>query len=243
MVRLGVNIDHVATLRQARKTNYPDPAEAALVAVKSGADTITLHLREDRRHIQDNDVCNLKQKLDAMMIPLNLEMAVNQSIVQFAKKIKPRYCCLVPEQREELTTEGGLDVVSQKKRIKAICSHFADIGITMSLFIDAVVEQIDAAKDCGVTTIEIHTGHYADAKNDYTRKKELKRITFMANYAYNLGLSVNAGHGLTIHNIQPIAAIPIINELNIGHSIISRAIFVGLSLAVKEIKMLILKAR
>lgn len=240
MIRLGVNIDHVATLRQVRKTLYPNPVEAALIAVEAGADTITLHLREDRRHIQDDDVRNLKQKLTVV---LNLEMAAAKDIMQFAEEVRPEHCCLVPEKREELTTEGGLDVVNQKKNIKEACSRLTDAGIKVSLFIDPDKKQIDAAKACGATIIEIHTGHYADAKTDYDQKRELERIISAAHYAYGLGLVINAGHGLTVHNTQPIAAIPIVNELNIGHSIISRAILIGLAKAVKEIKALIISAK
>lgn len=240
MVRLGVNIDHVATLRQVRKARYPDPIDAALISVKSGADIITVHLREDRRHIQDDDVRNLKRQLT---VPLNLEMAATETIMQFAKEINPEYCCLVPEKREELTTEGGLDVFNQQNSIKEICAHLADVSIAVSLFIDANEKQIDAAKACGVSTIEIHTGHYADAKIGYDQKKELERIISAANYADSLGLVVNAGHGLTVCNVQPIAAIPVVNELNIGHSIISRAVLIGLPKAIKEMKTLIINAR
>ncbi|MFW0079030.1 MAG: pyridoxine 5'-phosphate synthase [Coxiella endosymbiont of Haemaphysalis qinghaiensis] len=240
MVRLGVNIDHVATLRQVRKTHYPNPVEAALIAVEAGADTITLHLREDRRHIQDDDVRNLKRQLT---VPLNLEMAAAQAIMKFAEEVKPEHCCLVPEKREELTTEGGLDVAGQKKSIKEACSRLSSADIQVSLFIDPDEKQIDAAKACGAPIIEIHTGHYASAKTNYDQKQELERINSAANYAYSLGLVVNAGHGLTVHNIQPIAAIPVVNELNTGHSIISRAVFIGLSEAVKEIKTLIIGSR
>lgn len=240
MIRLGVNVDHVATLRQARKTHYPDPVEAALIAVEAGADTITLHLREDRRHIQDDDVRNLKRKLT---VPLNLEMATAETIMQFAEEVRPKYCCLVPEKREELTTEGGLDVVNQKRSIKEACSRLANVGIEISLFINSDEKQIDAAKACEANIIEIHTGHYADAKTDYEQKRELERIISAAHYAYSLGLVINAGHGLTVRNAQPIAAIPVVNELNIGHSIISRAIVIGLVEAVKEMKALIIGAQ
>ena len=240
MVRLGVNIDHVATLRQARRTCYPNPVEAALIAVEAGADAITLHLREDRRHIQDDDVRDLKRQLT---VPLNLEMAAAQAIMKFAEEVKPEHCCLVPEKREELTTEGGLDVAGQKKSIKEACSRLSSADITVSLFIDPDEKQIDAAKACGAPVIEIHTGHYADAKTNDDQKRELERINSAANYAHSLGLVVNAGHGLTIHNVQPIAAIPVVNELNTGHSIISRAVLIGLAEAVKEIKTLIIGAR
>ncbi|AKQ33306.1 pyridoxine 5'-phosphate synthase [Candidatus Coxiella mudrowiae] len=240
MVLLGINIDHVATLRQSRKTHYPDPVEAALIAVEAGADTITIHLREDRRHIQDDDVRNLKRQLT---VPLNLEMAAAEVIMRFAEEVKPEHCCIVPEKREELTTEGGLEVAAQKKSIKEACSRLANAGIEVSLFVDPDEKQIDAAKVCGAPIIEIHTGHYADAKTDYDQKQELERITSAAHYAHTLGLMVNAGHGLTIHNAQPIAAIPVVNEMNIGHSIISRAVLIGLAEAVKEMKTLIIAAR
>lgn len=240
MIRLGVNIDHVATLRQVRDTTYPNPVEAAIIAVDAGADGITLHLREDRRHIQDDDVRSLKRQLH---VPINLEMAASEPIVQFAEDIKPEHCCLVAEKREELTTEGGLDVAGQQASIKKICARLAEAGIEVSLFVDPDKKQIDAAKACEVLVIEIHTGHYANTKTDYEYNLELERITKAAIYANNLGLIVNAGHGLTIHNVQPIAAIPIINELNIGHSIISRAVLIGLTEAVKEMKVLLLNAR
>ncbi|QTS83651.1 pyridoxine 5'-phosphate synthase [Coxiella endosymbiont of Amblyomma nuttalli] len=240
MVRLGVNIDHIATLRQARGTTYPNPVEAAVIAVNAGADGITLHLREDRRHIQDNDVRSLKQQLT---IPMNLEMAASEAIIQFAEEIKPDHCCLVAEKREELTTEGGLDVARQQISMQKICIRLAKAGIKVSLFIDPHKKQIDAAKICGVPIIEIHTGHYANTKTDDEYNLALKRITEAAIYANSLGFIVNAGHGLTIHNVQPIAAISVINELNIGHSIISRAVLIGLANAVKEMKMLLLGAR
>lgn len=240
MVRLGINIDHIATLRQARGTTYPNPVEAAIIALDAGADGITLHLREDRRHIQDDDVRSLKRQLT---IPMNLEMAACEPIVQFAEEIKPEHCCLVPEKREELTTEGGLDVVGQQASMKKICARLAKAGIEVSLFIDPDKKQVDAAKACEVPTIEIHTGHYANTKTDHEHNLELERITEAATYANSLGLIVNAGHGLTIHNVQSIAAIPVINELNIGHSIISRAVLIGFAEAVKEMKILLLGVR
>ncbi|MFW0073008.1 MAG: pyridoxine 5'-phosphate synthase [Coxiella-like endosymbiont] len=240
MIRLGVNIDHIATLRQVRRTTYPDPVEAAIIAVDAGADGITLHLREDRRHIQDEDVRNLKQQLT---VPINLEMAASEPIIQFAEAIKPEHCCLVAEKREELTTEGGLDVARKQASMKKICARLAKAGIKVSLFIDPDKKQIDAAKACEVFVIEIHTGHYANTKTDREHNLELERITEAATYADNLGLIVNAGHGLTIYNVQPIAAIPVINEFNIGHSVISRAVLIGLSEAVKEMKSLLLSAR
>ena len=194
---LGVNIDHIATLRQARGTNYPSPVDGALLCEKSGADSITLHLREDRRHIQDEDVWLLRDKLTTKM---NLEMAATDEMVSIACDVKPRDCCLVPEKREELTTEGGLDVVSQVQRMTDVCSRLAQSNITVSLFIDAKKSQIDAAKQCGAPVIELHTGHYADAKNEFEQASELERIKEMAMYAHSIGLQVNAGHGLTMEN-------------------------------------------
>jgi len=238
-IQLGVNIDHVATLRQARGTHYPDPAAAAFLAIEGGADSITLHLREDRRHIQDNDVKILKEQLT---VPMNLEMAATEEMLHFAETLIPEKCCLVPEKREELTTEGGLDVMGQESHIRKACERLAKMDIEVSLFIDAERKQIDAAKTCGAPVIEIHTGHYADAdEND--RNKELQRITEAAEYAASLGFIVNAGHGLTIHNVQPIARIPVIHELNIGHSIIARAVFIGMKAACQEMKTLMLQAR
>ena len=237
---LGVNIDHIATLRQARGTNYPSPVDGALLCEKSGADSITLHLREDRRHIQDEDVWLLRDKLTTKM---NLEMAATDEMVSIACDVKPRDCCLVPEKREELTTEGGLDVVSQIQRMTDVCSRLAQSNITVSLFIDAQKSQIDAAKQCGAPVIELHTGHYADAKNESEQVSELERIKEMAMYAHSIGLQVNAGHGLTMENTAPIARLDKIVELNIGHSIISRSVFVGLESAVKEMKKLMLDSR
>jgi pyridoxine 5-phosphate synthase len=233
---LGVNIDHVATLRQARGTEYPDPVEAALIAEQAGADGITVHLREDRRHIQERDVRLLKQKLK---IHLNLEMAATDAMVAFAKQILPPHCCLVPERREELTTEGGLDVLSQEKKIQQACKQLAAIGIEVSLFIDPDLKQIDAAIRCGAPTIEIHTGHYVEATNPVDQQQELNRIKHAAEYAVSAGLIVNAGHGLHYHNVQAVAAIPQLHEFNIGHSIIARAVFVGIAEAVSEMKRLI----
>ncbi len=237
---LGVNIDHIATLRQARGTNYPSPVDGALLCEKSGADSITLHLREDRRHIQDEDVWLLRDKLTTKM---NLEMAATDEMVSIACDVKPRDCCLVPEKREELTTEGGLDVASQVQRMTDVCSRLAQSNITVSLFIDAQKSQIDAAKQCGAPVIELHTGHYADAKNEFEQASELERIKEMAMYAHSIGLQVNAGHGLTMENTAPIARLDKIVELNIGHSIISRSVFVGLESAVKEMKKLMLDSR
>ncbi|MCG8378353.1 MAG: pyridoxine 5'-phosphate synthase [Proteobacteria bacterium] len=233
---LGVNIDHVATLRQARGTRYPDPVSAAHIVEQAGADSITIHLREDRRHIQERDVRLLKETL---LTPMNLEMAVTHEMMVIAESIKPKFCCLVPEKREELTTEGGLDVKAQLPRIKESSERLNDAGIRVSLFIDADEEQIQAAAESTAPYIEIHTGHYADAVDEYTMKQELNRIIKAVEYASSIGLKINAGHGLNYQNVMQIAAIPEILELNIGHSIISRAVLSGLSEAVKEMRKLI----
>ena len=237
---LGVNIDHIATLRQARGTRYPSLVEAAKICENSGADSITLHLREDRRHIQDNDVEELKSCLTTKM---NLEMAATDEMLKIATKILPEDCCLVPEKRQELTTEGGLDVASQLGRMKEVCSELNANNIKASLFIDADNNQIEAAVECGAPIIEIHTGHYADASTSSEQQKELQKISNACNYAHSLGLQVNAGHGLTLENTKAIAEIGTIVELNIGHSIISRALFVGLSVATSEMKQLLQEAR
>ncbi|MFW1666241.1 MULTISPECIES: pyridoxine 5'-phosphate synthase [Acinetobacter] len=237
---LGVNIDHVATLRQARGTTYPDPVQAALVCEQAGAEGITLHLREDRRHIQDDDVRRMRPLLKTHM---NLEMAVTDEMVEFAKEIRPHHVCFVPERRQEVTTEGGLDVVGQFEKVKAATQALAEIGCEVSLFIDADLAQIDAAIACGAPTIELHTGAYADAANDDEQQAELARIIQGAEYAANKGLIVNAGHGLNLENVAPIAAIPQIHELNIGHSIIAESIFVGLTQAVQQMKAAIQSAR
>lgn len=233
---LGVNIDHIATLRQARGTRYPDPVAAAHLAEQAGADSITVHLREDRRHIQERDVRILKETL---VTPMNLEMALTDEMLSIAEKIQPKFCCLVPEKRKELTTEGGLDVKGQLSRIKEACSRLKEAGIRISLFVDADEEQIQAASDCLASYIEIHTGHYADAQNDQSVKQELNKIIRSVDYALAAGLKVNAGHGLNYQNVMPIAAIPEILELNIGHSIIARAVLSGLPEAVREMKKLI----
>lgn len=235
-VLLGVNIDHVATLRQARGTRYPDPVQAALLAEEAGADGITIHPREDKRHIQPRDVLLLK---DVLQTRMNLEMAVTENMLKLAEKVKPEHCCLVPEKREELTTEGGLDVISQESKIKAACMRLASLGSEVSLFIDADLKQIEAAVRCGAPAIEIHTGHYADAKDSETQNDELNKIIQGVELARSLGLIVNAGHGLHYHNTQQIAAIEGINELNIGHSIIARALFVGIKEAVRDMRLLI----
>lgn len=239
-ILLGVNIDHVATLRQARKTRYPDPIEALYAAENAGADGITVHLREDRRHIQERDVELIK---NITLTRLNLEMAVTDEMLKYAEKIAPEHCCLVPEKRAELTTEGGLDVVSQEAKVKDATTHLKKKNIEVSLFIDPENKQIEAAKRCGAQAIEIHTGCYADAVDETERHKELKRIISAAQFAHKLGLIVNAGHGLNYQNVQPIAAIPEINELNIGHGIIARALFSGLEAAVREMKRLMIEAR
>jgi len=239
-ILLGVNIDHVATLRQARGTRYPNPVYAALQAEQAGADSITLHLREDRRHIQEHDVEMLK---DSLLTHMNLEMAVTTEMLAFAEKIQPSDCCLVPESREELTTEGGLDVVAQEARIKDACIQLAESEVRVSLFIDADLSQIEAAKRCGAPVIEIHTGHFADALKSDDALKELKKINEAVEIAHDLGLQVNAGHGLHYHNVQAIASIPYIKELNIGHAIIAESIFCGLPNAVNKMKQLMLGAR
>ncbi|MHA3048106.1 pyridoxine 5'-phosphate synthase [Acinetobacter sp. ANC 4639] len=230
---LGVNIDHVATLRQARGTQYPDPVKAALICEQAGAEGITLHLREDRRHIQDDDVRRMRPALKTRM---NLELAVTDEMVAFAKEIRPHHVCFVPEKRQELTTEGGLDVVGNFEHVKAATQELTAIGCDVSLFIDADVAQIDAAVACGAPTIELHTGAYADAETPEAQQHELQRIIQGAEYAASKGLVVNAGHGLNLENVAPIAAIPQIHELNIGHSIIADSVFVGLEQAVQQMK-------
>ncbi len=235
-VLLGVNIDHVATLRQARKTSYPDPLFAALQAEQAGADGITLHLREDRRHIQDRDVRRFRESLQSRM---NLEIAVTPEMIGFALEIMPEHVCLVPEKREELTTEGGLDVVGQQDRVREACDRLGEAGIDVSLFIDPDFAQIEASLRAGAPTVELHTGRYAEAESDLERGDELNLIRSSAEYAHSAGLTVNAGHGLHYRNVQPIAAIAGMNELNIGHSIIAQAIFSGMTDAVREMRQLI----
>ncbi|NOX91848.1 MAG: pyridoxine 5'-phosphate synthase [Gammaproteobacteria bacterium] len=237
---LGVNIDHVATLRQARGTRYPDPVQAAIEAEQAGADAITLHLREDRRHIQDRDVEMLK---DILQTRMNLEMAVTEEMLTIASRVRPADCCLVPERREELTTEGGLDVAGQRERMQEACTRLAEAQVRVSLFIDADSLQIDAAAEVGAPVIEIHTGHFADAQTPGQRDIELAKIVTAVEHGLDLGLHVNAGHGLHYHNVQTIAAIPGIRELNIGHAIIARAVFSGLQPAVREIKQLMREAQ
>jgi pyridoxine 5-phosphate synthase len=239
MIKLGVNIDHVATLRQARGTPYPSPVEAALLAEKYGADSITLHLREDRRHIQDEDVRVLRPALQTRM---NLEMAATAEMIDIALDVKPQDVCLVPERREERTTEGGLDVEGNFDTIRHACSELGQAGIRVSLFIAPDSAQLDAAKEAGAPVVELHTGHYADASGR-EQAEELERIRAAAQYGASLGLRVNAGHGLHCQNVQPIAAIPELYELNIGHAIIAQAVFVGLERAVREMKDLMVAAR
>ena len=239
-IHLGVNIDHIATLRQARGTTYPDPIHAAAVAEQAGASGITIHLREDRRHIQDRDVFVLAKTIQTRM---NLEMAVTDEMIAIAEQVKPVYVCLVPEKREELTTEGGLDVAGQLGKVTDAVNRLAAIGTKVSLFIDADETQIDAALATGAPYIEIHTGHYADAATEAEQQAELERIERGVKYAASKGIIVNAGHGLHYHNVKPIAAIPEIYELNIGHAIIARAAIDGLDKAVRDMKTLMNEAR
>ncbi len=229
---LGVNIDHVATLREVRGTPYPRPAEAAVIAEQSGADSITVHLREDRRHIQDYDLVAIKE---VMRTHMNLEMAVTEAMLGVAADIRPQDCCLVPESREELTTEGGLDVVSQQDKVREACQRLAEAGIRVSLFIDPDPKQLEAAVAVGAPVVELHTGAYADAEGE-AQAAELQRVVDAARYGDELGLIINAGHGLHYGNVAAIAGIPQIVELNIGHAIVARAVFDGLSRAVGEMK-------
>jgi pyridoxine 5-phosphate synthase len=239
-IALGVNIDHVATIRQARRTRYPDPVYAALMAEQAGADSITLHLREDRRHIQDRDLRAMK---DVLQTRMNLEMALTDEMLGIATEVRPRDVCLVPERREELTTEGGLDVVGQLARVRDAVATLAAAGIRVSLFIDPDPRQIEATVAAGAPVAELHTGSYADAADERGRATELGRVREAARVGKALGLAVNAGHGLNYHNVQPVARIPEIVELNIGHAIVARAIFDGLSTAVIEMKRLMTEAR
>lgn len=239
-ILLGVNIDHVATLRQVRGTRYPEPVQAALIAEQAGADGITAHLREDRRHIQDRDIYRLQDMLNTR---LNLEMAVTDEMVEIAVKVKPAACCLVPEKREELTTEGGLDVAANAERMRRVCDRLRTAGIEVSLFIDPEERQIDAAVEAGAPVVELHTGCYADAENSEQEAEELKRIRLAAAHAHAAGLQVNAGHGLNFYNVEAICQIPVMVELNIGHSLIARAVFSGLSESVAEMKRVMRQAR
>jgi pyridoxine 5-phosphate synthase len=238
-LHLGVNVDHVATLRQARRTTYPDPLFAALIAEQAGADSITIHLREDRRHIQDRDVRLCK---DALQTRLNLEMAATEEMVKIALEVRPSDCCLVPEKRTEVTTEGGLDVIGQESQLRSICSRLSQAGIRVSLFIDPDPAQLDAARRLSVPVVELHTGAYADAHGE-KRGHEFQRIADAAKHAQAIGLTVHAGHGLNYHNVQPIAALMPIVELNIGHAIVARAVMDGMQNAVTEMKRLMLAAR
>ena len=238
-IALGVNIDHVATLRQARRARYPDPLYAALLAEEAGADSITLHLREDRRHIQDRDVTVMREALQTRM---NLEMAVTEDMVRIAQKVLPQDCCLVPESRQEVTTEGGLDVAGLGDRVGDAVKELGASGIRVSLFIDPDPEQIEAAQRAGTPVIELHTGAYAESAGG-ARSREFERLRSAAKFAARLGLIVNAGHGLNYHNVEPVAAIPEIVELNIGHAIVARAVFDGLAKAVRDMKQLMRNAR
>jgi len=240
MMLLGVNIDHVATLRQARGTDYPDPLEAALAAESAGADYITLHLREDRRHIQERDVVAMRKALKTRM---NLEAAATPEMITFARRIRPHDVCLVPERRSELTTEGGLDVAGKLRSVKRACQDLRRAGIRVSLFIDADRRQIDAAVAAGAPVIELHTGSYAEAGSSAGQRRQLEKIRAAAEYAAGRNLHVNAGHGLNYANVRPIAAIVHIRELNIGHAIVARSVFVGMAQAVREMRALIDPAR
>jgi pyridoxine 5-phosphate synthase len=238
-IALGVNIDHVATLRQARRARYPDPLHAALLAEEAGADSITLHLREDRRHIQERDVTMMREALQTRM---NLEMAVTEEMIRIAQKVLPQDCCLVPESRQEVTTEGGLDVAGQGARVADAVKALGGAGIRVSLFIDPDLAQIEAAQRAGAPVIELHTGAYADSTGG-ARAREFERLLGAAKFAARLGLIVNAGHGLNYHNVEPIAAIQEIVELNIGHAIVARAVFDGLAKAVRDMKEMMRAAR
>jgi pyridoxine 5-phosphate synthase len=239
MIKLGINIDHVATLRQARGTRYPSPVQAALMAENAGADSITLHLREDRRHIQDADVHILRGILRTKM---NLEMAVTDEMIDIALQVMPQDVCLVPERRQELTTEGGLDVAGQFDKVADACQRLGEAGIRVSLFIDPEVAQLEASKKAGAPVVEIHTGRFADAETEAEAEHELARIRAAVGKGLALGLQVNAGHGLHFHNVQAVAAIPGVNELNIGHAIVAEAIFMGWDNAVREMKRLMVEA-
>jgi len=239
-ILLGINIDHVATLRQARGTRYPDPVQAAMLVEQAGADGLTLHLREDRRHIQDRDVKLLKHLLN---IPMNLEMALTPEMLGIARQLKPENCCLVPERREELTTEGGLDVSGYYEQLRDGCRQLADAGVRVSLFIDPDKHQIEAAAQLDVPVVEIHTGAYADAVTEEERVREYQRVARAVEIASELGLQVNAGHGLNYQNVKAIAALPEVQELNIGHAVVARAVFTGMEEAVREMKRLMIEAR
>jgi pyridoxine 5-phosphate synthase len=239
MLRLGVNVDHVATVRQARRVEVPDPVEAALLAERAGANGITVHLREDRRHIQERDVELMRRRLGTK---LNLEMAATPAMVAFAEKLRPHDACLVPEKREELTTEGGLDVMANRQKIREAMQRLQDRGVVVSLFIDPERTQIEASKEAGAQAVEIHTGTYCNAA-ETDRERERRAVATAAALAQSLGLEVHGGHGLNYDNVLPIANIPEIVELNIGHSIIARAVIVGIEQAVREMKQLLARAR
>jgi pyridoxine 5-phosphate synthase len=238
-IKLGVNIDHVATLRQARRAPYPDPLYAALVAEQSGADSITLHLREDRRHIQDHDVQRMRAALQTRM---NLEMAATDEMIAIAREVRPQDVCLVPEKRTEVTTEGGLDVAGQRSRLRDCCAALREAGMRVSMFIDPDPAQIEAAHEIGAPVVELHTGAYAEASGEH-QAKEFMRLVTGARHGSQVGLTVHAGHGLQYHNVQPVAAIPEIVELNIGHAIVARAVFDGMATAVGEMRRLMVEAR
>ena len=239
-IALGVNVDHVATLRQARGTRYPDPVAAALAAERAGADSITIHVREDRRHIQERDL-EIMQR--TVLTRVNLEMAVTDAMLDIALRVRPADCCLVPEKREELTTEGGLDVAGQADAVGHACRRLAGAGIRASLFIDPEPAQLDASAACGAPVVELHTGAYADTPDRATQAHELERIRAAAEYGDRLGLTIHAGHGLHYHNVQPVAAIDTVVELNIGHAIVARAVFDGIDKAVADMKALMERAR
>lgn len=239
-ILLGVNIDHVATIRQARGTRYPDLIHAALIAEQNGADSITAHLREDRRHIQDRDIFALKERIHTR---LNMEMAATDEMVDIACRVKPQACCLVPEKRQELTTEGGLDVAGNRQYLTQACRRLAEAGVEVSLFIAPELAQIEAAKSVGAPVIELHTGTYADAVTTKEQFTELEKLIAAARYAAGLGLQVNAGHGLHAHNVADICRIPEMTELNIGHSIVAQALFSGLAQAVRDLKYAMITAR
>jgi len=238
-IRLGINIDHVATLRQVRRASYPDPLLAALIAEQAGADSITLHLREDRRHIQDDDVRRMRNSLQTRM---NLEMAATDAMIEFARSIAPEDVCLVPERREEVTTEGGLDVAGQLSALRRASSRLAEVGSRVSLFIDPDRAQLEAAAAVGAPVVELHTGAYAEATGSQ-QARELARLIEAARVGTSLGITVHAGHGLHYHNVMPVAAVADIVELNIGHSIVARALIVGMATAVRDMKALLVEAR
>jgi pyridoxine 5-phosphate synthase len=240
VIALGVNVDHVATLRQARLTRYPDPVTAALIAEHNGADSITVHVREDRRHIQERDLELLQA---SVLTRVNLEMAMTDAMLDLAVRVAPADCCLVPEKREELTTEGGLDVAGQLDRASAACRRLRDAGIRVSLFIDPDSDQLEASAAAGAEVVELHTGAYAEANTRGALARELDRLRAAGELGRRLGLVVHGGHGLNYHNVQPVAAIPQMVELNIGHAIVSQAVFDGIAVAVSRMKQLMLEAR